>query len=172
MPSASYFPRANRRGAEASSRSCRASCGRDLDVWKQVGPYVQTVLVQKIRKMDRSHMEPASGWPMRCQGKMTIATRKYRSNFTVSKNLCKHRRPRRQQGTGVVCERRSHVQFSRLPIAGKQRSDGVRPHVPRCRTRARVPPPGEGCVFAHPDHAGGGLLPLFTPDGTNSRFLG
>ena len=82
------FPEgANRRGAEASSRSRRASCGRDLDVWKQVGPYVQTVLVQKIRKMDRSHMDPASGWPMWCQGKMTIATRKYRSNFTVSKNL-------------------------------------------------------------------------------------
>ena len=31
----------------------------DLDVWKQAGPYVQTVLVQKIRKMDRSHVGPA-----------------------------------------------------------------------------------------------------------------
>ena len=30
----------------------------NLDVWKQAGPYVQTVLVQKIRKMDRSHIDP------------------------------------------------------------------------------------------------------------------
>jgi ppGpp synthetase/RelA/SpoT-type nucleotidyltranferase len=30
----------------------------NLDVWKQAGPYVQTVLVQKIRKMDRSAVDP------------------------------------------------------------------------------------------------------------------
>ena len=30
----------------------------DLDVWKQAGPYVQTVLVQKIGKMDRSKIGP------------------------------------------------------------------------------------------------------------------
>jgi hypothetical protein len=44
-----------------------------------------------------------------------------------------------------------------------------------CRDVGPAPgfhPQGQGCVFAHPDHAGGGLLPLFTPDGTNSRFLG
>ena len=34
---------------------------------------MQTVPVQKIRKMDRSHMDPASGWPMRRHGKMTIS---------------------------------------------------------------------------------------------------
>ena len=50
----------------------------------------------------------------------------------------------------MVCERRSDVQFSRLPIAGKQRSAGVRPHVPRCRTRARVPPPGPGVRLRAP----------------------
>ena len=30
----------------------------DLDVWKQAGPYVQTVLVQKIGTMDRSNIGP------------------------------------------------------------------------------------------------------------------
>jgi ppGpp synthetase/RelA/SpoT-type nucleotidyltranferase len=30
----------------------------NLDVWRQAGPYVQTVLVQKIRKMDLSHSDP------------------------------------------------------------------------------------------------------------------
>ena len=30
----------------------------DLDVWKQAGPYVQTVLVQKIGAMDRSNIGP------------------------------------------------------------------------------------------------------------------
>ena len=30
----------------------------DLDVWKQVGPYVQTVLVQKIRKIDKTKIDP------------------------------------------------------------------------------------------------------------------
>jgi hypothetical protein len=29
-----------------------------LEVWRHAGPYVQTVLVQKIRKMDRSHIDP------------------------------------------------------------------------------------------------------------------
>jgi ppGpp synthetase/RelA/SpoT-type nucleotidyltranferase len=29
----------------------------NLDVWKQAGPYVQTVLVQKIRKMDRGNID-------------------------------------------------------------------------------------------------------------------
>jgi hypothetical protein len=30
----------------------------NLDVWRQAGPYVQTVLVQKIRKMDVTHSDP------------------------------------------------------------------------------------------------------------------
>ena len=30
----------------------------NLDVWKQAGPYVQTVLVQKIGTMDRSNIGP------------------------------------------------------------------------------------------------------------------
>jgi hypothetical protein len=43
-------------GAEAvAERLAR----HDLDVWKQAGPSVQTVLVQKIRKMDRNHIDPA-----------------------------------------------------------------------------------------------------------------
>jgi ppGpp synthetase/RelA/SpoT-type nucleotidyltranferase len=29
----------------------------NLDVWKQAGPYVQTILVQKLRKMDRSNVD-------------------------------------------------------------------------------------------------------------------
>ena len=30
----------------------------NLDIWKQAGPYVQTVLVQKIGAMDRSNVDP------------------------------------------------------------------------------------------------------------------
>jgi hypothetical protein len=30
----------------------------DLEVWKQAGPYVQTVLVQKIRKIDKTKVDP------------------------------------------------------------------------------------------------------------------
>lgn len=30
----------------------------NMDVWKQAGPYVQTVLVQKIRNMDRASIDP------------------------------------------------------------------------------------------------------------------
>jgi ppGpp synthetase/RelA/SpoT-type nucleotidyltranferase len=30
----------------------------NLDVWKQAGPYAQTVLVQKVRKTDRSNIDP------------------------------------------------------------------------------------------------------------------
>jgi hypothetical protein len=31
----------------------------NLDVWKQAGPYVQTVLVQKIHAIDRSAIDPS-----------------------------------------------------------------------------------------------------------------
>jgi hypothetical protein len=39
--------------------------GHNLDVWKQAGPYVQTVLVQKIHAMDRTNIDPSGRFSSR-----------------------------------------------------------------------------------------------------------
>ena len=60
MPSAGCFPRGQTDEELKHLLGVAERLARhDLDVWKQAGPYVQTVLVQKIRKMDRSHIDPA-----------------------------------------------------------------------------------------------------------------